>query len=391
MPSRPASARANCVKRGASKIRVAYCIDSFAVGGTELNAVRTAEALSPDDVELRVFHLSAEGPLRARYEALQLPLVQTPIPNLYSLETARQGMAFARQVRNWNADIVHTHDLYTNIFFASWARLATDSKVLASRRWWYDAPRPGLVPLNRWCNRFAHRILANSPRIATMLVDEENVPKRKVLVIPNFLAPAAFERPNAGQICEQRSLWGIPTDAFLVGIVARLARVKNHDLLLRAVARTAPNIHVAIVGDGPMRASIEQLASDMGIRTRVHLTGETVSQINLHHFFDLSVLCSTSEGFPNSIIEAMAAERPVIATPVGGVLDVIEDGRTGLLTALNDPPALAHAISSLQDSPASRARLGSAGRAFVEEMFSQYSVIQKLTAGYRSMATGRLA
>ncbi len=376
------------MSENARRIRVAYCIDSFEVGGTELNAVRTAEALDSDTIEMRVFHLAADGPLRARYEALNLPLSHVPIANLYSPKTACQGWHFARALREWGADLAHTHDLYTNIFFAPWARIAGRCQVLASRRWWYDAPRPGLVTLNRLCNRFANRLLANSPGVARLLVGEEGVAESKVVLIPNFLDPRAFDRLPDERVRQQRSDWGIPAGAFVLGTVARLAPVKNHVLLLNALALLPADIHLVLVGDGPSRGSLERAAAELGVLDRVHFTGELVTPVNLHQFFDVSVLCSLSEGFPNSIIEAMAAARPVIATPVGGVLDVVEEGVTGLLKPSNDPAAMAEAIARLRADPALRRRLGEAGRGFVSSRYGQDQVIGMLMAIYRSMSGG---
>src|ERR1700682_188698 len=104
------------------RIRVAYCLDSFAIGGTELNAVRTAEALDPDRIELCIFHLQTHGPLRSRYERLGVPMTHMPIPNLYSPRTAVQGMRLVRLLRRENVDVVHSHDVYCNIFAVPWAR-----------------------------------------------------------------------------------------------------------------------------------------------------------------------------------------------------------------------------------------------------------------------------
>jgi glycosyltransferase involved in cell wall biosynthesis len=371
------------------RIRVAFCIDSFVVGGTELNAVRTAEALNFDAIELRVFHLAADGPLRARYEALNVPLQHVSITNLYSPNTALQGWHFAGALRLWGADLAHTHDLYTNIFFAPWARLAGRCQVLASRRWWYDAPRPGLVPLNRLCNRLANRVLANSPGVARLLVEEEGVPQKKVVMIPNFLSPGAFARLPDDRVAQQRCDWGIPAGAFVLGMVARLVPVKNHALLLDALALLPADVRLVLVGDGPSRGSLEQAATALGVIDRVHFAGELVTPINLHQFFDVSVLCSLSEGFPNSIIEAMAAARPVVATPVGGVLDVVEEGLTGLLRPSNDPAAMAAAIASLRADPLLRQRMGEAGRDFVRSRYGQDHVVGMLAAVYRSMSGER--
>ena len=90
------------------RIRVAYCLDSFTIGGTELNAVRTAEALDPDRIELCVIHLQTHGPLRSRYERLGVRMEHLPIPNLYSPRTAVQGIHLARLLRRWNVDVVHS-------------------------------------------------------------------------------------------------------------------------------------------------------------------------------------------------------------------------------------------------------------------------------------------
>jgi glycosyltransferase involved in cell wall biosynthesis len=143
------------------------------------------------------------------------------------------------------------------------------------------------------------------------------------------------------------------------------------------------------VGDGPSRGSLQQAAAALGVLDRVHFAGELVTPVNLHQFFDVSVLCSLSEGFPNSIIEAMAASRPVIATPVGGVLDVVEEGVTGLLRPSDDPVAMAEAIARLRADPAFCRRLGEAGRSFVSSRYGQDQVMGMLMATYQSMGRGR--
>ena len=121
-------------------IRVGYCIDSFDIGGTELNAVRTVEALDRRRFQVTVFHLHETGPLRARYEALGLQLLHLPIgPALFTAHGS-QGVRFLRLLRREGIEVVHTHDLYTNIFAAPWARLA-GCRVIASRRWLDATPR----------------------------------------------------------------------------------------------------------------------------------------------------------------------------------------------------------------------------------------------------------
>ena len=371
------------------RVRVAFCIDSFAIGGTELNAVRTAEALDPERIELCVFHLQADGPLRSRYEQLGTPMTHVPIPNLYSPRTAVQGMRLAQLLRRQRVDVVHSHDVYCNVFVVPWARLLTRCSIIASRRWWYEVPRPELVTANRLTSTLAHRIVANSTRVAQLLAREEGVSVDKIVEIPNFLGDSAFSLPDDEERAAQRRVWGLPDGAFTIGIVARLSPVKNHTLLLKAMAQLDERFHLVIIGDGPARAELGELAGRLRIESRVHFVGEVVSTRNLHGCFDVSVLCSLSEGFPNSIIEAMAAARPVVATPVGGMADAVTHDVTGILVPADEPRPLVDAIRTLEGNPALRARLGQAGREAARSKFRQETVIHKLLTLYRELASRR--
>jgi glycosyltransferase involved in cell wall biosynthesis len=371
------------------RIRVAYCLDSFAIGGTELNAVRTTEALDRDRIELRIFHLQTHGPLRSRYERLGVRMTHVPIPNLYSPRTAVQGLRLARLLRRQNVDVVHSHDIYCNIFAVPWARLLSPCSIIASRRWGRKASRPELAMVNRWSSMLAHRVLANSSGIAELLVREEGVPQEKIVEIPNFVSSRAFQIAEEAVRLAQRRVWGVPDGAFTIGIVARLSPVKNHVLLLRAVAQLDARFHLIVIGDGPCRGELGECARQMGIEFRVHFVGEVISPDNLHQFLDVSVLCSLSEGFPNSVIEAMAAARPVVATPVGGVTDAVTHGVTGLLVPPDDPAPLVDALRRLEADSLLCNRLGWAGRQAVRMKFRQETVIEKLTVLYETLAGHR--
>jgi glycosyltransferase involved in cell wall biosynthesis len=368
---------------------VAYCLDSFAIGGTELNAVRSAEALDPHRVELCVLHLQTHGPLRSRYERLGVPMMHLPIPNLYSPRTAAQGVRLAGVLRRWEVDVVHAHDIYTNAFAVPWSRALTPCAVVASRRWWHDVPRPDLATVNRWCTMLAHRVLANSSGVAELIAREEGVPRAKIVEIPNFLSESAFETLGEPRRSAQRRAWGIPDGAFVVGIVARLSPVKNHSLLLKAMVQLDSRFHLVAIGDGPCRPEMEALARRLGLESRVHFVGEVVSPDNLHQFFDVSTLVSLNEGFPNSLIEAMAVATPVVVSPVGGVTDAVVDGQTGMVVAIDDAAPLVGALRALEADPRLRSRLGRAGREAARSKFRQEVVIERLTALYETLAARR--
>src|SRR5204863_1028654 len=135
----------------------------------------------------------------------------------------------------------------------------------------------------------------------------------------------------------------VPADALVIGIVARLDPDKDHRTLLDAFARIAasvPRAYLVCLGDGPQRAELTGLTHALQLDGRVQFPGTLTPPFNLHHLFDVSVLCSTSEGFPNSVLEAMAAARPIVATRVGGIPDALRDGATGILVPPADPEAL---------------------------------------------------
>jgi len=363
-------------------LRVVFVLNSFEIGGTELNAVRTAEAFDPARVALSVLAFHPDGPLRERYDALGVPIDVVRLRNLYGVRALAQAWESARRLKSHGVEVVHTHDVYGNIWGVPVGRLA-GAKVLASRRWWKRTPRRGLLTVNRMAYAFAHCVLANSPSVADLLRREERVSSHKIVTITNFLEPAAFIRRPAAALADARRAFGMPTDVPLVGMVARLAAVKDQATLLRAIARlpTGVRLEAALVGDGPQRGTLERLATELGIRSRVHFLGELRSRPTAHEMFDISVLCSLSEASPNSILEAMAVARPVIATRVGGVADTITHDVNGLLVAPGDVNGLAVALACLAADGALRTRLGSAAHEAATG-YTAAHVVGQLTALY---------
>ena len=376
-------------------IRVVYCIDNMQLGGTELNAVRTAERLDRGKFSVSVVCIRDSGPLLARYKNAGIPVHSFPMKSLLGLEAMQQAVRLIRLLRSERTEIVHSHDAYTSVFGTICARLAGVRGVIASRRSWYSPHLRGrILRANRVAYRLADRVLGNSPSVSRLVESEGGVPASRIVTIPNFLDAESFAPlPPA----ERRALLdelGVPEGAFIVGIVARLSLVKDHATLLRAIAslrEQIPALHCVLIGEGPERAAIEELIDSLGIREMVHLAGERTQPPNLHGLFDVSVLCSTSEAFPNSVLEAMAAARPVVATDVGGTPDAIRQGTTGLLVPPSDSSRLAEAILRLYREPALRTKLGNAGCAAARSGYSAEAVLGQVEALYRKLASRRVA
>jgi glycosyltransferase involved in cell wall biosynthesis len=371
-------------------IRVVYCIDNMQVGGTELNAVRTAERLDRRRFSLSVVCIRDSGPLMARYKDAGIPVHTFPMTSLLGVRAIQQAIRLVRLFRSEGTDIVHSHDAYTSVYGTLCARLAGVPGVIASRRSWHSPHLQGrIMRANRVAYRFADRVVGNSPSVSRLVESEGGVPPSRIVTIPNFLDPEAFEAISASERRRILDELGVPADAFVVGIVARLSAVKDHATLLRAIASlhaSIPTLHCVLVGDGPERQRLESLAGELGITGIVHMAGERAQSPNLHGLFDVSVLCSTSEAFPNSVLEAMAAARPVVATNVGGTPDAVRDGATGLLVPPSDPTQLAFAIRRLHSDPALRTTLGYAGRDAARVGYSADAVISQVEALYTRLA-----
>jgi glycosyltransferase involved in cell wall biosynthesis len=366
-------------------LRIAFCIDSLAgSGGTELSTVRTAEQLVARGHSLALFVLRAEGDAGPRYRAAGIPITEVPVRSLVGLRTPRHVLGLARALRAGGFDVVHSHDLYTNVIAGAAGRLARVPAVVGSKRWtgWY---RRSHHVLNVAAFRWAHCVVANSERVRDSLSDADHVPRGRTAVVPNFLEEHAFARLSPSEVLEARRALDIPDGAPVVGIVARLREEKDHALLVRAVARLRqrlPALRLLCIGDGAEAARIRALADSLGEGEHVVLAGHRPNRPNPHQLLDVSVLCSRHEGFPNAVIEAMAAGRPVVATAVGGVPDAIVHGTTGLLVPPADEAALAGALLQVLEDPETAARLGRAGERRARELFHVDTVVPQLEALY---------
>jgi glycosyltransferase involved in cell wall biosynthesis len=163
--------------------------------------------------------------------------------------------------------------------------------------------------------RFAHRVLANSPSVGETVVRDEGVNRERVVVIPNFVEEAAFTPLSADRRTVLRREVGLAPDDVAVGIIANLYPVKNHAMLMRAAGRLAaarPDVRFVLIGEGNEREALTRLRHELRLDDRVVMPGRMANEPGLAGIFDIAVLTSVEEGFPNWIVEAMAAGRAVV-------------------------------------------------------------------------------
>ncbi|MGE3275485.1 MAG: glycosyltransferase [Vicinamibacterales bacterium] len=335
---------------------------SFDTGGTERQMIELVRRLSPDRWTVHVACLRAEGPWRDRVTASAASVTEFPVRSFRRAASWRQALAFARWCRRLGITVVHASDLYTNIFALPAARLAGVRRRLGNRRGLNRDRSPAQRALQTAAYSCAHAVVANSEAAATRL-REEGVPAGKVAVVPNGIDCDRFRpRLHAGREPLRR-----------VVTVANLRPEKGHDVLVDAAAAVLarhPDASFDLVGAGPERERIAARAAERGLGDRVRFLGPRDDIPEVLAAADIFVLPSRTESLPNAVLEAMAAGLPVVASAVGGLVDVIDDGRSGLLVPADNPPVLADRLVRLMDDASLGARLGEAARREVRDRYS---------------------
>jgi glycosyltransferase involved in cell wall biosynthesis len=285
--------------------------------------------------------------------------------------------------------VVHAHDLWANLMAVPAARLAGAPLVLSSQRdlahlWWYTPFRTRII---RRVHRWSSFIIANSTAVRNLLVDDFRIPEERVCVIRNGVNLDRFLAKSGDR---QKLLPGVDPQAPLVITVGNMhSRVKGHYELVEAVRSIRdpfPNAKFLIVGDGEERPRIERAAQQAGVGDMFVFLGQRADIPDLLSCCDLFVLPSLAEGLPNAILEAMASGLPVVATRVGGIPEIIEDGRTGLMVPPKDPKALAEAIMRVLRDAEFATMLADSGQERVHSEFSFHRAVESLNHLYTTSA-----
>ncbi|HEX6973426.1 MAG TPA: glycosyltransferase [Vicinamibacterales bacterium] len=331
----------------------------FEPGGTERQMTELIRRLDPRRFAVHVACFHREGAWLPRVAERAASVVEFPISGFARPSTFSEMLRFARWCRRERIAVVQTCDLYANTFGLPGAALAGVPVRIGSRRELNPDKSRGQIALQRAAYRAATKVVANS-QAARQMLEREGLATGSIAVIPNGIDTAAF----AGRK---------PSPAIRTIItVANLRREKCHETLIEAAALLAPEfpeLRFKVVGAGPRRAELEAHVRTRGLERVVEFLGHREDVPALLASSDAYVLPSRSEAFPNGAIEAMAAGLPVVATAVGGLLDLIEPDRTGLLVPPERPSDLAAALRRLIGDPARAAEIGAAARADVLQRF----------------------
>ncbi len=282
-------------------------------------------------------------------------------------------------VRKHAITVIHAHQ-YTPFSYALLGRLGGSQPPIVFTehgRHQPDYRRWRRVWVNRLLTRRQDRIVAVGQAVKKALVCNEGFSEQRIQVIYNGIPLEQFSNvPVRGR--EARAQLGIRDEAFVVAHVARLDYLKDHRTALEAIAclrDNLPEVVYLVVGDGPLQKEISQRIVELRLESHVRLLGTRQDVPLILAASDAFMLSSISEGIPLTVIEAMAAGVPLVATRVGGLEEMIDDGVQGVLRPPKDPRALASALLSLARNPELRAQMGRAGRQRAQERFSETTML----------------
>lgn len=333
-----------------------------------------------------------QGPLRAAMEAVAVEVFPTEmIRAIAPRRDAGAVVAIRRLLRRWRPAIVHLHSSKAGAV-GRLAAAATPARVVYSPHGWSFAMEVGSGA------RAAYRLIERAgarlcDRIVNVSADEQRLAERagiagdRCLTIENGIDVERFRRARARRAAARDAL-GVGDRALVVGLLGRLCPQKD-PLTFVAAARTIaarhPDAHFVLVGDGPLEDEVIAAIGRVGLRSQFHLPGWVQAPEDWLAGLDVGVLTSAWEAFGLAAAEYMAAGVPVVATAVGGLRGVIDDGRTGLLVPAHDPVAVAAAVLRIAADPALRARLVASASEIVERRFDVQRVIDAHLALYREL------
>lgn len=372
-------------------LRVLFLMEGFEAGGAEQRFLTMARSLDPSRFAVRIGALRLGGPLEAVARAAGTEIVPFERGNRFDLSPA---LRLRRYLTAQGVAVVHAMHWLSNLtaslaaaglprvaVIGSTVGMVYDASNLARYRRWLDATLT-------W--RRLDRMTVNTQALHAYLL-KQGFPAATLAVVLNGVAlPELGTRDEARRA--SREALNIALDAPAVGIVARLAPVKDHRTFLRAahiVRRQLPAARFVIAGDGPERAALEALAHELELGDAVIFTGHVASSQHVLPALDAAVLCSRHEGMPNAVLEAGAWELPVVATAVGGVPEVVRDGQTGLLVPAGDAEMLAARLLDVLNDPAHARQMGMSAREWVAERFSTQRMMCEYEDLYQQVATER--
>jgi len=374
-------------------VRVLHIQKTDGIGGCERHLLALLPSLSASGVEVRMcvagtgqFHRFTD-PLEERgIDTVVLPAGPDLNPALYR--------RLVREIRRFRPDVVHTHLVHADVhgqLAARASRVATVSSMHGTHPFFAREPYRTLY---RAVGRLPRRTIAISHHVRRFLEELRFADPAKIRVIPYGIDSSGWLL-SSRERAVARAGHALDGEDVAVGIASRLVPEKGHAVLLAAAAkavREAPRLRVLIAGEGPLRGELERRAGRLpGLDARfLGFVGDVRSFMNVCDVFVFPTLPAFGEGFGLAALEAMAAGRPVVASAVPPVTEVVEDAETGILIEPGSVDALARALVRLGTAPELRQRMGASARRRAREAFAAEAMVRRTLDAYAETCSGEV-
>ena len=341
-------------------------------GGPEKTILRSAQYADPSQLRMAAAYIHPHqdpgiGSLQKKAETWQCPMWTIGESGPADPGTIRQLLRLCKKL---NVAVWHGHDYKSNLLGLMLRRQWPMKLITTLHGWTWDTARTRLYyHIDNWCLPRYDHVIVVSPKMIDHCLDR-GVIKNRLTYIPNAIDPGEYERYH--DTAAARAAVGISQDRMVIGVVSRFSIEKGVDRAIKTFAHLYPkNPHAELhlIGDGPMRQTLEQLSHDLGIDHAVRFWGWQQNTQPFFEMMDVLLLPSHTEGLPNAVLEAMALGVPVAATDVGGVADLLDHGHCGII--LNqDHTTWPDRIAYLLNSPYRRTRIATLARSRVENNYS---------------------
>jgi glycosyltransferase involved in cell wall biosynthesis len=360
-------------------VRVCFLIDTLSRAGTETQLVALIRHLDRSRVEPFLCLLRDQPDEPHPLEPGCCPVLRLGIHSFRQLRTPLRALRFTRYLRRHAFDVLQLYFPDSTYFGALTGWLARVPHIVRTRNNLGYALTPWGRRLGRLCNRVVSRTIANCEACRQSLLADEGPSPESVVVLENGVDLSCFlDLPAVSERNGPRR----------VGMVGNLRPVKEPETLVRAAAQVCaqhPDVTFHIAGEGELQPGLERLVRKLGMEGRFLLPGARADVPAFLASLDVAVLCSRSEGMSNAVLEYMAAGRPIVATAVGGNVELLTDGVTGLLVPPSDATSLATAIDRLLGDRALAARLGDAARRRARQRYSREAMVQRFEDFYANL------
>ncbi len=377
------------------KIRVARIIDRLNIGGPAIHTILLTAFLNKDKFDT-ILITGQIDPEEGSMEYLAEKYGVTPlvIPELRRSISPRQDWLAAQKIgkilREYRPHVIHTHKSKAGVLGRLVAIFLRTPAVFHTfhghvfHSYFGFLKTSIFIALERFFALFTNRIITISPAQRQEICYRYKITRRsKFSVIPLGFDFSPFDREK--NKFSLREKYGISSDMVIIGLIGRLAPVKNHAFLLRVASQfvsEGKKVHFLLIGDGEERGNLEVLVDNLKLGRHVTFTGWLKNPTEIYSALDIVTLCSHNEGTPVTIIEAMYCACPVVATRVGGVPDLVEEGETGFLVKKEDEKGFASALARLVENAALRKRLGKKGHEKVKKRYDKSRLLADIEQLY---------